>query len=132
MSLILAVDDSASLRQMVAFTLRASGYEVIEAQDASEALEALRRHDVDLVLTDRNMPGTDGIELVRLIRARPEQRQLPILLFTTETGEEIRQSGRAAGATGWLVKPFDPKRLVEVVRRVLMMSGAPAAAPAVP
>lgn len=132
MSLILAVDDSASLRQMVAFTLRASGYEVIEAQDASEALEALRRHDVDLVLTDRNMPGTDGIELVRLIRARPEQRQLPILLFTTETGEEIRQAGRAAGATGWLVKPFDPKRLVEVVRRVLMMSGAPAAAPAAP
>jgi two-component system chemotaxis response regulator CheY len=132
MSLILAVDDSASLRQMVAFTLRASGYEVIEAQDADEALAALRRHDVDLVLTDRNMPGTDGIELVRLIRARPEQRQLPILLFTTETGEEIRQAGRAAGATGWLVKPFDPKRLVEVVRRVLMMSGAPAAAPAVP
>ena len=132
MSLILAVDDSASLRQMVAFTLRASGHEVIEAQDASAALEALGRHDVDLVLTDRNMPGTDGIELVRLIRSRPEQRQLPILLFTTETGEEVRQAGRAAGATGWLVKPFDPKRLVEVVRRVLLMSGAHAVAPPVP
>ncbi len=131
MGAILAVDDSASLRQMVAFTLRSSGYEVLEAADGIEALDALRAHAVDLVLTDQNMPGMDGIELVRQIRAGSRQRDVPVLLLTTETSDEIKHAGRAAGATGWLVKPFDPRRLVEVVRRVLPRSepgepGAPA------
>ena len=119
MGAILAVDDSASLRQMVAFALRSSGYEVLEAADGIEALEALRTRAVDLVLTDRNMPGIDGIELVRRIRAGARQRDVPVLLLTTETSDEVKQAGRAAGATGWLVKPFDPRRLVEVVRSVL-------------
>ncbi|HMN84058.1 MAG TPA: response regulator [Burkholderiaceae bacterium] len=119
MTSILAVDDSASLRQMVAFTLRSSGYEVVEAVDGIDALEKLRERSVDLVLTDQNMPRMDGLTLVRELRGRPPFARTPILILTTESSDEMKQAGRAAGATGWLVKPFDPKRLLEVISKVL-------------
>ncbi|MDO8291208.1 MAG: response regulator, partial [Parvibaculum sp.] len=108
MAKILAVDDSNSLRQMVAFTLKQSGYEVVEAASGTEGLQKARATQVDLVLTDVNMPGMDGITLVRELRALPTYRFTPILVLTTEAGTEKKQEGRAAGATGWLVKPFSP------------------------
>lgn len=119
MASILAVDDSASLRQMVAFTLKSSGYHVIEAVDGQDAVEKLREHSVDLVLTDQNMPRMDGLTLVRHLRAQPAFKHVPILVLTTESSDEMKQAGRAAGATGWMVKPFDPKRLIDVVGKVL-------------
>lgn len=119
MAAILAVDDSTSLRQMVAFTLKSSGFEVVEAVDGQDAIEKLRDHRVDLVLTDQNMPRMDGITLVRHLRAQPRFQSTPILMLTTESSDEMKQAGRAAGATGWLVKPFDPRRLIEVIHKVL-------------
>ena len=119
MAAILAVDDSNSLRQMVAFTLKSSGFDVIEAVDGQDASEKLRERSVDLVLTDQNMPRMDGITLVRHLRSQPQFQLTPILILTTESSDEMKQAGRAAGATGWLVKPFDPRRLVEVIRKVL-------------
>lgn len=119
MASILAVDDSTSLRQMVAFTLKSSGYEVVEAVDGVDALEKLRDRTVDLVLTDQNMPRMDGLTLVRQLRATPQFTKTPILILTTESSDEMKQAGRAAGATGWLVKPFDPRRLIDVIGKVL-------------
>jgi len=119
MPAILAVDDSASLRKMVAFTLKSSGFEVIEAVDGQDAIEKLKGCTVDLVLADQNMPRMDGITLVRHLRSQPQFQTTPILILTTESSDEMKQAGRAAGATGWLVKPFDPHRLVEVIRKVL-------------
>lgn len=119
MASILAVDDSTSLRQMVAFTLKSSGYEVVEAVDGVDALEKLRDRTVDLVLTDQNMPRMDGLTLVRQLRASPQFTKTPILILTTESSDEMKQAGRAAGATGWLVKPFDPRRLIDVIGKVL-------------
>ncbi|MGD9942541.1 MAG: response regulator [Burkholderiaceae bacterium] len=119
MPAILAVDDSASVRQMVAFTLRSAGYDVVEAVDGGDAMDKLRERDVDLVLTDQNMPNVDGLTLVRQLRATPRYGKTPILILTTESSDEMKQAGRAAGATGWLVKPFDPKRLIDVIHRVL-------------
>jgi two-component system chemotaxis response regulator CheY len=116
---ILAVDDSASMRQMVSFTLRSSGYEVIEAVDGQDALDKLASRDVDLVLTDQNMPRMDGLTLIRQLRGLERYRRVPILVLTTESGDEMKQAGRAAGATGWMVKPFDPARLLEVIGKVL-------------
>jgi two-component system chemotaxis response regulator CheY len=116
---ILAVDDSASMRQMVAFTLKGAGYTVIEAADGQEAYELARDAPVDLVLTDQNMPRMDGITLVRSLRELPDYETTPILILTTESSQEMKDKGRAAGATGWLVKPFDPGRLLDVVKRVL-------------
>src|ERR1043165_2985394 len=100
---IMTVDDSASVRQMVSFTLRSAGYEVVEATDGEDALARLQGA-IHLVLTDLNMPRMDGIELVRRIRAHATYRFVPILLLTTESQETKKQSGRAAGATGWIVK----------------------------
>ena len=116
---ILAVDDSASMRQMVSFTLRSSGYEVIEAVDGQDALDKIGDRHVDLVLTDQNMPRMDGLTLIRELRGRARFRQTPILVLTTESSDEMKQAGRAAGATGWMVKPFDPARLLEVIGKVL-------------
>jgi two-component system chemotaxis response regulator CheY len=112
---ILAVDDSASMRQMVNFTLKGAGYEVVQAVDGIEALEYARLHSVDLVLTDVNMPRMDGITLVKALRNLPQYKTTPILMLTTESSDEIKSKGRAAGATGWMVKPFDPNRLLEIV-----------------
>jgi two-component system chemotaxis response regulator CheY len=116
---ILAVDDSASMRQMVAFTLKGAGYNVIEAADGQEALDKARGETVDLVLTDQNMPRMDGITLVQNLRALATYAATPILILTTESSDEMKAKGRAAGATGWLVKPFDPGKLLDVVRKVI-------------
>ncbi|MCX7274416.1 MAG: response regulator [Burkholderiales bacterium] len=119
MAAILAVDDSSSLRQMVAFTLKSSGFDVIEAVDGQDALDKLKGRAVDLVLTDQNMPRMDGLTLVRHLRTLPHFKSTPILILTTESSDEMKQAGRAAGATGWMVKPFDPRKLIEVIRKVL-------------
>lgn len=116
---ILAVDDSGSLRQMVAFSLQAAGYEVVQAVDGRDGLNKAREKTVDLVLTDQNMPVMDGLTLIRSLRDLSAYRQVPILMLTTESSDEMKARGKAAGANGWLVKPFDPKRLVEVVQKVI-------------
>lgn len=116
---ILAVDDSPSMRKMVSFTLTGAGYKVIEAVDGVDALEKAERLQIDLVLADQNMPRLDGIGLVKKLRAHPRFKQTPILMLTTESSEQMKQAGKAAGATGWLVKPFDPNRLVEVIQKVI-------------
>lgn len=116
---ILAVDDSASIRQMVSFTLRGAGYEIVEAVDGQDALDKARNHDISLVLTDINMPRMDGLTLVKSLRGLPRYKTAPILMLTTESSDVMKAQGRAAGATGWLVKPFDPRRLVEVVKKVI-------------
>jgi two-component system chemotaxis response regulator CheY len=116
---ILAVDDSASMRQMVAFTLKGAGYNVIEAADGQEAYDKAKGETVDLVLTDQNMPRMDGITLVKNLRALATYTTTPILILTTESSDEMKAKGKAAGATGWLVKPFDPGKLLDVVRKVI-------------
>jgi two-component system chemotaxis response regulator CheY len=119
MQSILAVDDSASMRQMVSFTLKGAGYHVIEAADGQEAYEKAMTQSVDLVLTDQNMPRMDGVTLVKNLRGLPTYTSTPILILTTESSDEMKSKGRAAGATGWLVKPFDPSKLLEVIRKVI-------------
>ncbi|HBI67509.1 response regulator [Massilia sp. YIM B02769] len=116
---ILAVDDSSSLRQMVAFSLKAAGYQVVEAVDGQDGLDKARQQVVDLVLTDQNMPRMDGLSLIKQLRGLPEYQKVPILMLTTESSDEMKSKGRAAGANGWLVKPFDPQRLIEVVKKVI-------------
>ncbi|HEX2788845.1 MAG TPA: response regulator [Steroidobacteraceae bacterium] len=116
---ILAVDDSASMRQMVGVTLRAAGYEVIEASDGDEALEYARKHRVDLVLTDVNMPRMDGITLIAQLRMLPNYHLTPLLLLTTESSHDRKIQGKQAGATGWMVKPFNPDQLLATLERVL-------------
>jgi two-component system chemotaxis response regulator CheY len=116
---ILTVDDSLSIRQMVTFTLKSAGYEVLDAIDGVDGLEKAKANQVDLVLTDQNMPRMDGLTLVRNLRALPKHGATPILILTTESTDEMKAKGRAAGATGWLVKPFDPQKLITVVRKVL-------------
>jgi two-component system chemotaxis response regulator CheY len=115
---IMAVDDSSTVRQMVGFTLRGTGYEVIEATDGRDALAKLRG-PVHMVITDLNMPNLDGIGLIRAIRATPEYRAIPIVMLTTESQESKKLEGKAAGATGWIVKPFRPEQLIGVIKRVL-------------
>lgn len=115
---ILAVDDSASVRQMVGFTLRDAGYDVIEATDGRDAL-ARFGPSVRLVITDLNMPNMDGIQLVKSIRSGSANKAVPIVILTTESQDAKKQEGRAAGATGWIVKPFRPEQLLAVVRKVL-------------
>jgi two-component system chemotaxis response regulator CheY len=116
---ILAVDDSASMRQMVAFTLKSAGYQVIEAADGQEAFDKAKGQNVNLVLTDQNMPKMDGITLTQSLRGLPSYAATPILILTTESSDEMKAKGKAAGATGWLVKPFDPARLLEVIKKVI-------------
>jgi two-component system chemotaxis response regulator CheY len=116
---VLSVDDSSSIRQMVAFTLKGAGYEVIEASDGQEGLEKAKMKTVDMVLTDQNMPRMDGLTLIKNLRAMPSYRNVPILMLTTESGDAMKQQGKAAGATGWLVKPFDPAKLLEVTKKVI-------------
>lgn len=116
---ILAVDDSGSLRQMVAFSLNAAGYKVVEAVDGQDALNKAKQQVVDLVLTDQNMPVMDGLTLIRSLRNLPNYQKVPILMLTTESSDEMKSQGRAAGANGWLVKPFDPKKLIEIVQKVI-------------
>lgn len=116
---ILAVDDSASIRQMVSFTLKSAGYEVVEAVDGMDGLEKAKLRSINLILTDQNMPRMDGLTLIRSLRSQSQYKTTPILMLTTESSEAMKSQGRAAGATGWLVKPFDPQKLIEVVRKVI-------------
>lgn len=115
---ILAVDDSKTMRDMVSFTLKGAGYEVLVADDGVNALSALKGEEVDLIITDINMPNMNGIELVQNLRGDPRFRATPILILTTESDDGIKQQGRAAGATGWIVKPFVPEKLLKVVGKV--------------
>lgn len=119
MRCILTVDDSPSMRQMVSFTLKSAGYEVIEAGDGVEALAKARTRKMDLIITDLNMPNKDGISLIGDLRALPDYKFTPILMLTTESGNEKKQAGKAAGATGWIVKPFNPDQLLKTVNKVL-------------
>jgi two-component system, chemotaxis family, chemotaxis protein CheY len=116
---ILAVDDSASMRQMVSFTLRNAGYEVVDAVDGLDAWSKASQRRFDLVLTDQNMPHLDGIGLTRKLRDSANFKTTPILILTTESSDQMKQAGRAAGATGWMVKPFDPAKLIEVIGKVI-------------
>ena len=117
--IILAVDDSASIRQMVSFTLKSAGYEVVEAIDGMDGLDKARAGNISLILTDQNMPRMDGLSLIKSLRAMRQYASTPILMLTTESSDTMKAQGRAAGATGWLVKPFDPQKLIEVVRKVI-------------
>ena len=116
---ILAVDDSPSMRKMVSFTLSGAGFRVVEAIDGEDALEKAQKEQVDLVLVDQNMPRLDGIGLTRKLREDPRYQNTPILILTTESSDQMKQAGREAGATGWLVKPFNPHRLIEVIQKVI-------------
>lgn len=116
---VLAVDDSAAIRSVVGAVLQSAGYAVSTAVDGEDGLARARMQRADLVITDLNMPRMDGFSLIRALRTEPAYRKVPILILTTESAAEMRERGREAGATGWLVKPFDPTRLLEVVQRVL-------------
>lgn len=119
MKTIMTVDDSATLRQMVSFVLKGAGFGVIEACDGVDALSKLPSEAANLILTDVNMPRMDGLELVRQLRAKPDYKFVPIVLLTTESHPEKKQEGKAAGATGWIVKPFEPEQLLSVVKKVM-------------
>ena len=119
MKRILAVDDSASMRQMVSFTLKTAGFDVTEAKDGSEALAIAKQQDFDAVILDVNMPIMDGITLIRELRTLPSYKFTPLLMLTTESGLEKKIEGKAAGATGWIVKPFNPDQLLAVIKKVI-------------
>jgi len=116
---IMTVDDSASVRQMVSFTLKEAGYDVIEAVDGQAALSKLNGSPVHMVITDLNMPNLDGIGLIKGIRANSAYKFVPIVMLTTESQDSKKQEGKSAGATGWIVKPFKPEQLLAVIRKVL-------------
>ena len=116
--LVLTVDDSAAIREMLAYVLKSAGHRVIEAEDGMDGLQKALGNKVDLVITDQSMPKMDGITLVKALRALPQYKKVPILLLTTESADNMNDEGRSAGATGWLVKPFDPNKLIEVVEKV--------------
>jgi two-component system chemotaxis response regulator CheY len=119
MKKILTVDDSASMRAMVVFTLRGEGYEVAEAVNGKEGLDKAKADNFDLIISDVNMPIMNGIEFVTNVRKEEKYRFTPILMLTTESGNDLKQQGKSAGATGWIVKPFDPQKLIAVVKKVL-------------
>ena len=117
--LIMTADDSASVRQMVAFTLKQSGYNVIEAIDGCDALNKLATQKIDMLLTDLNMPNLDGIGLIKGVRAGTLNKFIPIVMLTTESQDSKKAEGKSAGASGWIIKPFKPEQLVAVVKKVL-------------
>lgn len=114
----LTVDDSKTMRDMVSYTLKNIGFEVLEAEDGQAALNVLNGQKVDVIITDLNMPVMDGITLIRNLRMKPEYKFTPILMLTTESDATKKDEGKNAGATGWIVKPFNPEKLVQVVQRV--------------
>ena len=119
MKRILVVDDSVSVRKMVCVTLEQAGFCTVEGADGREALSRLSHQAIDLIVTDLNMPVMDGLSFIKAVRARPEHRHTPILLLTTEASAERKQAGAAAGATGWIVKPFDPPKLLATIAAAL-------------
>ena len=119
MANILTVDDSASMRQMVAFTLKSAGHDVTEAEDGVDALDKAKKNQFNLIITDINMPNMDGIKLTRELRGLGDYKYIPILTLTTEAGNEKKQEGKEAGATGWIVKPFNPEQLLSTIKKAL-------------
>ena len=118
--LILAVDDSISMRQLVRATLQGAGYEIAQAANGVAALDYAKTHAAPhLVLTDINMPDMDGLTLVRELRALPDYKHIPILMLTTESSQDVRRRAKEFGATGWIVKPFSPQELLATVKRVI-------------
>ena len=117
---ILTVDDSISMRQMVAFALKSAGYGVVEAVDGDDGLKKAKEETaIDMVLTDHHMPAMDGLNLIKALRTLPQYKKTPILMLTTESSDEMKAKGKAAGATGWVVKPFDPDKLMALVKRLI-------------
>jgi two-component system, chemotaxis family, chemotaxis protein CheY len=116
---IMTVDDSSSIRQMVNFTLSHAGHQVIEAVDGKDGAAKLDGRKIDMIITDLHMPNMDGIRLIREIRSHEHYRYVPIIMLTTESQDEKKLEGKAAGATGWIVKPFQPDQLLAVVKKVL-------------
>lgn len=116
---ILICDDSVSIRQMLILTLSDAKYDVTESKDGMQALELAKQNNFDLIITDVNMPLLDGLSLVKKLRILPEYRFKPILLLTTETDPEKKKQAKMAGATGWIIKPFDPDKLLAAIRKVL-------------
>ncbi|MDA0781035.1 MAG: response regulator [Rickettsiales bacterium] len=114
----LTVDDSKTIREMVSFTLKKEGFDVIEAEDGQHAISVLGNQEVSLIITDLNMPNMDGLELIRNLRSNPTYKFTPILMLTTEGDANKKQQGKDAGATGWIVKPFNPEKLIQVVNKV--------------
>jgi len=119
MKRILTVDDSASVRQMVSFTLRKADYEVVEAVDGKDGLAKVSSGKFDLIITDLNMPNMDGIQMMTAVRKLPGYSFIPILMLTTESQAEKKDAGRKAGATGWIVKPFNADQLIAVVQKLV-------------
>jgi two-component system chemotaxis response regulator CheY len=116
---ILAVDDSPSVRQMVKLTLTGAGYDIVEAGDGAEGLSKAKATTLDMVVTDLNMPVMNGLGLIRELRKLPAYRGVPILFLTTESDPEMKKQAKAAGATGWITKPFQQDQLVAIVKKVL-------------
>lgn len=116
---IMVVDDSTSVRKMVAFTLENAGYTVLEAENGLDALEKINGSPINMFIVDLNMPHVDGFELTRSVRAMQEYRFTPIVMLTTESLESKKKEGKAAGATGWITKPFKPDQLIGVVKKVM-------------
>ncbi len=113
----LVVDDSASMRQLVSFTIKDAGYDVLEAENGKDAIGKLSKTKVDMIITDLNMPEMDGIEFIKKLRSMPDYKFAPIVMLTTESQEAKRQEGKQAGASGWIVKPFSPEQLQDVVKK---------------
>ncbi|MDP2158756.1 MAG: response regulator [Nitrospirota bacterium] len=116
---IMTVDDSASIRQLVSFTLKQHGYEVVEAINGAEALRKLSKEKIDMLITDINMPEMDGISLIKMVRDNPSYKFIPIIILTTESQTGKKEEAKAAGATGWIIKPFRPDQLVSAIRKVM-------------
>lgn len=116
---ILSVDDSASMRALIKMTLAGAGYQVVEAVDGAEGLAKAQASPVQMIVTDLNMPRMDGLNFIREVRKLPAYKGIPILFLTTESDAEKKREAKMAGATGWVVKPFQPDQLLAVVRRVI-------------
>lgn len=116
---ILTVDDAVTMRKLISLTLKGAGHQVVEAEDGLAALSVVNKQQIDLVISDVNMPNMNGIELTRKLRALPVHERTPILIVTTESDGTLKAQAKSAGATGWIVKPFKPEQLLEVVGRVL-------------
>ena len=115
---IMTVDDSATVRQVLQMTLEDAGYDVVEAVDGADALNKLSADSVDMLVTDLNMPNVDGINLIQQVRQKPGNRFMPIIMLTSVAQPEMKSAGKAAGASGWITKPFNPEQLLAVVRMV--------------
>lgn len=117
---ILVVDDSASIREVVGIALRGAGYDVITASDGKDALGKMTGQKINLIISDVNMPNMDGITFLKEIKANPSYKFTPVIMLTTESGQDKMQEGRSAGAKAWLVKPFQPPQLLDAVAKLVL------------